>query len=336
MIACRDATIITEPGLYTMPAPLYHADPWPQPSLSASLIQVMLKDSPLHAWARHPKLNPAAAAEVSDLDESSKRMDVGSVIHKLALDEGDEIVVLPFKDYRTRAAKEARREALVANKLPCLPHQYEHAAVVSKPFKEAVSDLVGIPVADCLREKVIAWEFNGVRKRSRADLMTPDLSVVVDLKSTALSVAPDAVEKRIYDGMYHIQAQHYLDGLDAIDPAGVGRRRFIFLFVEQGSPYAVSAPTEVDEAGLTLAAEQIALATDEWSECLDLNEWPSYPNQLCYAAPPPWLLSRHMARMTQLAHGESLPRRATRDHIADLNFLYGKRRELAQESSTDE
>lgn len=330
MILCRDATVISEPGLYTMPAPMYHVDPWPTPSLSASIMRILHADSPLHAWNAHPKLNPAAAHQAM----SSNRMDVGAVVHKLSLDEGDEIAVLPFADYRTKAAKQARDEARAANKLPCLPHQYEHASVVSKPFKEAVSQLVGMPVADCLREKVIAWEFNGVRKRARFDLMTPDGCVLLDLKSTELSVSPGSVEKRIYDGLYHIQAQHYLDGMDAIDPDNAGRRRFIFLFVEQGSPYAVSPPTEVSEAGLTLAAEQIAYLTDLWADCLDRNEWPSFPSQLQEAHPPPWLLSRHVERMEQMLNQDELPRRATHDHIRDLEFLYKRRQQLQEDTES--
>src|SRR5882672_6742571 len=96
----------------------YHADPAPSPSLSSSLAAVLLSQSPRHAWRMHPKLNPRYEAE------ESARFDLGSAAHALLLEGNNQMEVLDFPDYRTKAAQTGRDEARARGKFPVLGHQY--------------------------------------------------------------------------------------------------------------------------------------------------------------------------------------------------------------------
>ena len=45
-----------EPGIHNLSAEVYHADPCVKPSLSSSIANVLLQQSPLHAWmAQNPQ-----------------------------------------------------------------------------------------------------------------------------------------------------------------------------------------------------------------------------------------------------------------------------------------
>ena len=106
---------ITEPGLYQMPLTDYIADPAPEPSLSSSLAHTLITQTPIHAFMRHPRLNPGAPRE------ESNKMDIGTIAHGLLL-EGDEsrIVLIEAEDWRTKEAKEQRDQAYADGKVPLL------------------------------------------------------------------------------------------------------------------------------------------------------------------------------------------------------------------------
>ena len=89
-------------------AAAYHADPAPEPSLSSSVARILVERSPRHAWWAHPRLNPDFAP-----DRGSDAAAVGSAVHAVALEgEWDRIAFIEAPDWRTKAAKEARSNAL--------------------------------------------------------------------------------------------------------------------------------------------------------------------------------------------------------------------------------
>lgn len=274
-----------------MSADQYHADPCPQPSLSSSIINVLRTESPQHAWWAHPKLNQQMAER-----DGATKLDIGSVIHKLVLEAGRDIAVLNFNDYRGGKAQEAREEARAAGLIPVLAHHHESAKLVAAPLQRAAEEITGMPISHCLREVVVLWQDGDVWKRSMMDLVTPDGLIILDLKSTEASVSPQSCERRIYEGGYHVQARHYTDGMDAVDPENIGRRKFVFLFGEQAAPYAVSPPITIAEDGMWLAQGQIERATATWKQCLSSGKWPAFGNREIQALPRPWLISEEQDR----------------------------------------
>ena len=78
------------PGLhFGLPDHVYHADPSPRPSLSSTLARVILDQSPLHAWTRHPRLNPFYESE------DRKTFDIGRAAHRAVLGAGGDYVAYP-------------------------------------------------------------------------------------------------------------------------------------------------------------------------------------------------------------------------------------------------
>src|SRR5512135_3837265 len=101
---------ITEPGIYDLPADVYHADPVPTGSLSSSGARLLLPPStPAHfRWAReHPR-------------PSTPAMDFGRAAHRIVLGVGEDLVEVQADSWRTKAAQQAADEARAAGKTPLL------------------------------------------------------------------------------------------------------------------------------------------------------------------------------------------------------------------------
>lgn len=277
--------------LLHIPADEYHADPCPAPSLSNSILQTLLRDSPFHAWFCHPKLNPNRPDS-----GGSRLMARGTVVHKLALDAGSEVVVLEYADYRKKDAQAARDEALAQGRTPILRDDYDRATALAKPLRERLEAYLGAPINDCLREQVLIWEEDGCWRRIMIDAMSPDLLHMADLKSTEGSVSPHALSRKVYTDDYHIQAAFYLRGMDAHDPANAGRRHFTFLFGQQSAPFVCGPPIELSEGGLELGRQQVETGVRLWDSCMRANRWPAYGTDTYIAEPPPWLMQQWQMR----------------------------------------
>jgi len=89
---------ISAPGIYAIPAAQYHGDPAPEPSISASLIRMLLEASPLHAWRAHPRLGNCGE------DRKTAESDCGTAAHALLLEGRDIVDVIDAPDWRTKVA----------------------------------------------------------------------------------------------------------------------------------------------------------------------------------------------------------------------------------------
>jgi hypothetical protein len=103
---------VTEPGVYEMPPADYHADPCPEPSLSCTGIKRLLEH----------RFSDACAARMRylmDHPQPYKHVwNFGKAAHRMLLGKGEEIVEIPFDDYRKKEAKELRDAALDAGCCP--------------------------------------------------------------------------------------------------------------------------------------------------------------------------------------------------------------------------
>src|SRR4029077_4574623 len=110
-----------EPGLQHLRSEAYQADPCPVASLSAGIVDLLIRESPLHAWHAHPKLNPDYQPQVDS------RFDIGTAAHALLFEGMDNAVIVEADDWRTKAARETGDAIRAAGKLPLLARH--HAAV---------------------------------------------------------------------------------------------------------------------------------------------------------------------------------------------------------------
>lgn len=299
--------MIDQPGIYELPAEVYHADPvGPAPSLSASIAKKLLGQSPLHANYAHPRLNPEYERE------DSERFDLGTAVHAHLLEGETAFAVIDADDWRTKAAKDARELARLAGRVPLLREQWERVQAMAAAARTQLTRFSEPPrpLTGGVAERVLVWyeEELDIWCRARVDYLHDDYRTVDDLKSTGASANPDLWTRTVlWNTGFDIQAAFYLRGLAVL--TGVDAT-FRFVVQENYEPYALSVIGLEPEA-LALAEKKRRLAVKLWAECLTTNRWPGYPTRTCYAALPPWLEAQWLERELRDERPSARPARQT-------------------------
>ena len=251
---------------------LYHAD---KTSLSSSGARKVLA---CPARFKYDLDNPS--------ETSSKALDFGKLAHTLVLGEGGPVVVVEAENWLTKAAKEARAEAIANGALPVLAADMDAAVLM----RDAV---MRHPTAGALFEKGTPelsgyWrdEPTDVQLRFRPDWMTTSLSgrvVCVDYKTT-VNANPSDFAASVAKFGYHCQQAWYEAGLaaHAIDGAA-----FLFVCQEKQPPYPVSV-IELDQQAVALGARLNRAAVDLYARCLQTGVWPAYGEGINTIDLPAW------------------------------------------------
>lgn len=279
---------ITAPGLYReFDGEAYFADPTPTASLTQSVAKVLIEQSPLHAKMLHPKLSPPT--EDDEPEPYNKAKAVGNAAHKLMLGRGKLIAVIEHDNFTTKAAKEARQEAVAAGREPVLAKHHETAERMVLAARGQLAQIEGCERAfrEGDAEVVIAACEDDLWLRSMIDWITPDLREVVDYKTSGMSASPYATGKLMASAGWHVQAAMHERILDAIDPKNAGRRRCLYVCQENEAPFALTV-NEIGEAALTIGRKMIDYAVNVWRECLATGEWPAYPLRIIRPELPGW------------------------------------------------
>lgn len=276
-----------KPGWHVMSEDEYHADPCPNPSLSASAAKTVIGKTLLHAWREHPK------SPYKVKDRSSTKSDRGSAAHAV-LFGGRQVVQIDADTYQTKAAKEARDNAREAGLIPMLAKEY--------PYLEEMVEIAG-PRFDMLHggapicEIVAIWRAASKGwRRARLDSISPNHRRIVDYKTTEAAVDALTCEKRIFSEGMHIQAAAYVEAVEAIHPDLMGRVEFVFQFQEQKPPFALSPPIVMSEAAMELGRQQWERAGLIWDAAVKANLFPAYTAEPHIACPPSWELTRWLER----------------------------------------
>lgn len=300
---------IGEAGVYLdVPERIYHQDPLPSPSLSASVANVLIEESPGHAWHRHPRLNITRSLEI---EKAKKGQNMGVALHKLILGKGRPLKVLNFDNYMSNAAKAARDKAIAEGETPLLNKEIDAAEECAETAKRR---LVGTPAEPFLgagdAEVTIAWkERNGIWCRSRIDWLPESARqgghiTVLDLKTTEQSAKAEEWQRTMFDYGGDVQSEFYKRGLKTVLP-GVLSVRFLFVVIEQKPPYAVEV-CECSGETAEDAKESVAMAILAWGQCLSrgVNEeaWPMYGQQIQQIDPPTWRKYATEMRRMRLAN----------------------------------
>ena len=294
------------PGVHDIPESAYHADPCPAPSLSHSILKTLLDRSPRHAWHAHPRLNPRPPER-----NASSGMDHGSILHKLILGKGAEIVPVTTKyaakhkragevvtDWKTDAAQEERAAIRKSGRLPILPCDLpvvQRCAEIAMAQMREHPDLA--PFFGAGRsETVIAWQEEGFWFRAMIDRLT-ESGQPYDLKSTDLSAAPWSWERRL-QREYATQDAFYRRGLKAL---GRPSPPLIFLPIEMDEPNCVSSLC-VDASLQFWADQEIERGIAVWKDCLASGNWPAYPLTTYHASATGWMLTQQEERASAQPH----------------------------------
>lgn len=271
-------------------AAVYHADEVADvPTLSKSIIQILLNQSPAHARHAHPKLNP------NYVRKEEAKFDVGTAVHDVFLEGIDRVAIAPFDSWRSGPAKELREEARAAGRIPMLLAQFEEVEqmVVALRAQLTLRDDTPALFADGKPEQTIVWEDRGVMCRARLDWLRDDLAAIDDIKTTSRSANPESwCKSTLFSIGADVQAAFYIRGLEA--DTGT-RPEFRFVVVETDAPHALSAIAMGPDV-LTLADKKIDYALDLWRKCLERDEWPAYGSRVAFAELPPWIESAWLQR----------------------------------------
>lgn len=283
---------IMKPGIYEMPEAQYHADPVAGGSFSASIGNILLDQSPLHAWHAHPVLNRAWRPKVFEA-QVQKRLDFGSAVHCLVLEPQNtqaKIAVCDFGDWRKDVAKDARDSARAMNMTPILADDFTRATRMANAVwnQIAESEIGEIMLNGGKAERVAIWqdEESGVMCRSRMDWLADDYSLILDLKITGGSAEPTAYARNALP-FGELQSSLYPRGIETLNPEK-GRPAFVFACIEDEPPYALSL-VALDPTWTALADDKTSEALNIWAECMRTGKWPGYPKRIAYASPPGYL-----------------------------------------------
>lgn len=270
--------MIEKSGIYLdMSERDYRADCCPKPSLTQSMAKILIQKSPLHAWHAHPRLNPDFRP-----DDDTK-FDVGNIAHALLIGRGKDIEVIEgADDWRKQATKDKRDAAAAEGRIAVLG---KHSALADRMVKAAREQLA-LRGLDTLfapdlgkGEVCVAWEEDGIWLRQLVDWLTLSADVFADYKTTDMSVAPDGLGRMMWNAGWHIQAAMGERGLDAVDPATAGRRKYLFVVQETEKPYSLTVAS-ISEAAMTIGRKQLQYAVDLWRRCMADDRWPGYPPEI--------------------------------------------------------
>jgi hypothetical protein len=283
-------TSSVKPGIHDLTDAQYHADPCPQPSLSASIAKIMLARSPRHAWIQHPRLNPQYQH-----DDDSK-YDMGTAAHDIVLRGIDRVRIIDAKDWRTKEAKEQRDQARREGLIPLLRDNYLALSDMVTECEVAIRqcpDLSGMTLKDGQAEQTVIWQDGGAWCRSKMDWVSADRSLILDYKTAGGSAEPDSwIRTNMVTNGADVQGAFYLRGVESVTDAAP---KFVFVVQEIEPPYAVSF-IGFSPAFRALGDEKVEDALAMWRECMTTGDWPAYPKRICWPDPPAWAMSQYMEK----------------------------------------
>lgn len=281
--------MIEQPGVYDIPADQYLGDPVAGGSLSSSGARKLLPPScpARFKWER------------DNGPENRPEFDFGHAAHREVLGVGADLVVVEAKDWRTKAAKEARDAAYANGATPLLAADYDivlgmAAALRAHPLAAALLQPDrGKP------EQALIWQDSdtGIWRRALVDWLAGLGSrrpIFVDYKTTIRADA-ESLQRTVHKYGYHCQADWYLDGARALGwPADTA---FLFIFQEKTPPYLVNV-IELDDLALNIAHARNRQAIEIYRDCTTTGMWPGYADDVIYISLPAWAERRELEEIS--------------------------------------
>lgn len=284
------------------------------PALSAGVARAVVERCPRAGWFES-FLNPLGAAIDADApereDDDTEASDRGSVAHSVLLERSfDLVAVIDPRDYPTikkdgnttpkgwtnGAIKAARDAARATGRVPMLTAKFAKlksmvsvadSYLASLAITQPAIHEMFLPSGEADTELTVVWldEEYGVLCKMRCDKVNKQRDVVCDYKTTAASVAPDDIGRFMASNGNYVSAAWYRRGLRAI--FGVEEVAYLFLFQEVKPPYLCSL-MGTDPAAFAYGERKVIAGLQTWRACMDSNNWPGFPNTVCYAEIPPW------------------------------------------------
>lgn len=276
-------------------AETYHTDMlMAEPTLSRGEMLCLVDESPLHCYLSHPRLSGGVP------DAPNAKMNFGSLGHRLILDKGDPIMVIEADDWKTKAARELKAQALSEHKIPALTKDYERGKSLAKSFPLELERFGLLEKWLLGKSEVVAlWdEGGGCACRCMFDRLvideTAESALFMDVKISD-EINPSSIAKHIFNQNYHVQDAHYTHGLEAVLPRYGGRIKSLFLFISANPPHTM-VPVELNGEFKMLGISKTMRAIDLWKKCRASGIWPPYTDTVIRVEPPTWALNQEIGK----------------------------------------
>jgi exodeoxyribonuclease VIII len=269
--------IAIEPGIYPdIPNEAYHAGP----GVSKSGLWELHTKSPYH-FQFAPR-------------EEKNFFDLGEAGHIAALqpEQFEALVYRGPDDRRGNKWTDAQEFCKIEGKVCLTSKDYDKALMIRDTLHAdpTINSLVASSAAQVEASGFWTDAETGSLCRCRPDLYRPDLSLIVDLKTTT-SAHPGKFARSVVDYGYHAQEAFYTDGLRAL---GQSVNAFVFIAVEKTDPFAFAIyelpPSIVDEGRAIMRK-----ALDKYAECKRTDTWPGYANGVQELQFPRWAYTETQA-----------------------------------------
>lgn len=284
-----------EQGMHdSIPMSQYIADPCPTPSVSTGVVQRLVEQTPAHARLFHPRLGGRR-------DAATEASEKGSAAHAMFAGGDDAIVWVPNRDWKKKAAQEARAAAHADGKTPMLTgidkdDEYDESKDRRMGLESMAAKAIAFlaPLGAGVFEQTLIWQEGGVWCRARPDWLVGDYSAYTDYK-TSKSASPAKWIKNQLQGRPDVQAALVLRGLRAI--FGDVEREARWLLQEQDPSYECAwVGMWPNDQLWEFADAKVGWAIQRWGECLAANEFPGYGDEVHWAEPNSWKIQEAVER----------------------------------------
>lgn len=261
-----------EPGLYDIPAELYHSDPVPGGSLSASGAKILADCPARYAYfLDHPQpFKPA--------------FEFGTAAHTVVLGDGPELVVVDAELWNTNKIKAKVAAIREAGGIPLKQADYQRICDMAEALARNPEAADILTPGSGVAEQSIFWADGPIWWRSRFDWLRPDL--IGDYKTTR-SVRPDKLERTVHEYGYHIQEHVYRRGAYELGLLPE-KADFKFLFQETQPPYLVQV-AELDPVARYAGQQDTHKAASRYLYGRETGHWPGYSEHPTVIGLPPYI-----------------------------------------------
>lgn len=291
--AAASTYTVTEPGIYNLPAKVYHSDPVRGGSLSSTGARKLLSPS-----------CPAKFKHWRDIGEEPNRtFDFGHAAHQRVLGAGPPLTVIDAADYKSKPARDARDAAYAAGEVPVLPHELETVDAMAAVIRNhAYAGPLFDPARGRAEQTLVAQDpETGVMCRALLDMLHNGLSrrgvfLIPDYK-TGKSAAPEDLPRVMHQHGYHQQLDWYIDLVRWTGAAGDAPIAGLLVVQEKDPPYLISI-AQPDPNALGVARTRNRYAREVYRWCVENDRWPGYgwpdrENRVISLSLPPWVEWQH-------------------------------------------
>lgn len=222
--------------------------------------------------------------------EETEAMRIGTLTHRCILEpekmKGSFVVKPAGMNFTTkegRAWRDAQTQTIIAQ---------DHADMIAR-MADAVwkHPQARTLITGSERERSLFVREDSLWLRSRVDCLTNHRSnIIADLKTCELDDLA-SVETAIYKYGYYRQAAFYLRVAQAL---GLGKEKFVFIFVEKTPPHCVALYALTDEA-LEAGNMEVDASLTLLKHCMAEDHWPGREPGINEASLPNWALKELQA-----------------------------------------